>query len=93
MVHSDSSLSKFNASTGDWGIYLVMSVLTEYIVVLIYTSAGLRLPLKKDEVDYHAAHMHRMSASDVQPFTLNASRASVGANCADKSGYMPSYAE
>ncbi|TBU41118.1 hypothetical protein BD309DRAFT_898715 [Dichomitus squalens] len=57
-VQSNSALRHFSSSTGDWAIYLVMSVLMECIVVLIYTSAGLRLPLKQDLVDYQRAETH-----------------------------------
>jgi hypothetical protein len=37
---TNSSLLKFNISNGDWWIYLVMGLIMEYIVVLIYTTAG-----------------------------------------------------
>jgi hypothetical protein len=43
-----NSLSKFNMATGDWRIYLVMSVIMECIVAVIYTVAGARLPLNED---------------------------------------------
>ena len=42
-----------------------MSVLAEYAVVLVYTSAGLRLPLKQDEADYErACALSTMDAHD-----------------------------
>jgi len=43
-----NSLSKFNMATGDWQIYLVMSVMMEGIVAVIYTTAGAKLPLTED---------------------------------------------
>lgn len=39
-----SGLSKFSATSGDWVIFLLMSVATEYIVVIIYTVTGYRNP-------------------------------------------------
>lgn len=41
-------LSKFNSQTGPWEIYLVMSVIAEFVTVLIYTIVGVITPLKKD---------------------------------------------
>ena len=49
--HPDDALQKFVASTGNFGIYIVMSLLMEYIVVLLYTIVGVRTPLHKDEVN------------------------------------------
>jgi len=46
-----NSLAKFNMATGEWWIYLVMGLLMEYIVVIIYTAVGIRVPLQSD---YHA---------------------------------------
>lgn len=43
-----NSLSKFNSVTGDWGIYLFMAVIMEFIVVLTYTITGILTPLKND---------------------------------------------
>ncbi|KZP25970.1 hypothetical protein FIBSPDRAFT_661209, partial [Athelia psychrophila] len=43
-----SVLAKFSMLTGDWPIYLVMSVLMELVVVTIYTTAGARIPLQQD---------------------------------------------
>jgi len=45
-----NSLAKFNMASGDWWLYLVMSVLMECIVTVIYTTAGARIPLQQD---YH----------------------------------------
>lgn len=42
------SLAKFNSSHGDFAIYLVMSVIMEFAVVIIYVTAGLIIPLKDD---------------------------------------------
>ncbi|KAI0363938.1 hypothetical protein BV20DRAFT_1039659 [Pilatotrama ljubarskyi] len=50
-AHSTSGLAKFSTSTGSWAIYLFMSVIMEYITVLIYTIVGIRTPLSKDEAD------------------------------------------
>ncbi|KAG1749641.1 uncharacterized protein EDB91DRAFT_755423 [Suillus paluster] len=43
-----SDLAKFNILTGEWQIFLVMDMLMEYAVVIIYTVAGLVLPLNLD---------------------------------------------
>jgi hypothetical protein len=48
---TNSSLSKFNISNGDWRIYLAMGLIMEYIVVLVYTTAGARIPLQDDHSD------------------------------------------
>ncbi|KAI1795401.1 hypothetical protein LXA43DRAFT_40844 [Ganoderma leucocontextum] len=62
-VVSDSPLKRFSSTSGDWAVYLFMSVVAEYVVVLIYTFAGLRLPLKQDLVDYQKAGMHMRTMS------------------------------
>jgi hypothetical protein len=41
-------LAKFNIFTGEWQIYLVMDMLMEYAIVIIYSVAGLVLPLNQD---------------------------------------------
>lgn len=43
-----SDLAKFNMITGEWQIYLVMDMLMEYAIVIIYSVAGLVLPLNED---------------------------------------------
>lgn len=43
-----SDLAKFNIFTGEWQIYLVMDMLMEYAIVIIYSVAGLVLPLNQD---------------------------------------------
>jgi hypothetical protein len=48
---TNSSLSKFNIINGDWRIYLVMGLIMEYVVVLVYTTAGSRIPLQDDYSD------------------------------------------
>jgi len=40
-----TGLERFNSITGDWQIFLVMSLLMEFIVVIIYLGFGLWLPL------------------------------------------------
>lgn len=51
-----SSLNKFNSISGSWAIYLIMSVITEYIAVLIYTAIGIKVPLQND-TDYSRGTM------------------------------------
>jgi hypothetical protein len=46
-----NSLSKFNISNGDWWIYLLMGLIMEYVVVVVYTTAGARIPLQDDPSD------------------------------------------
>ncbi|KAG1765528.1 hypothetical protein EDD22DRAFT_774909 [Suillus occidentalis] len=41
-------LAKFNIFTGEWQIYLIMDMLMEYAIVIIYSVAGLVLPLNED---------------------------------------------
>ncbi|KAG1757967.1 hypothetical protein EDB19DRAFT_78213 [Suillus lakei] len=43
-----SNLAEFNLVTGDWQIYLVMGMLTEYAIVIIYTVSAFVLPLDQD---------------------------------------------
>jgi hypothetical protein len=43
------SLAKYNSVSGTWWIYLVMSLLTEYITAIIYVTAGTLIPLSKDD--------------------------------------------
>ena len=62
--NANSPLKEFSSTSGNWAIYLVMSVLAEYAVVLIYTFAGLRLPLKQDLADYQKAGMHMRTMSE-----------------------------
>lgn len=50
VVHN--SLSKFNSFSGSWRIFLVMSLIMEYIVVLIYITVGTIIPLEKETNDY-----------------------------------------
>jgi len=47
---STPSLAKFNRVTGEWQLYL-MSLVLEYIVVLIYMGVGILVPLRKDYPD------------------------------------------
>jgi hypothetical protein len=42
------SLYKFNRIYGEWQIYLVMSLIMEYVMVVIYASIGAWFPLRKD---------------------------------------------
>jgi len=43
-----SAFKPFNSTMGNAGIYLVMSVIMEFIVVIIYVTAGLMIPLQND---------------------------------------------
>ena len=68
-ANTSSSLKTFGP-TGSWAVYLIMSVVVEYIVVLIYTTVGIRTPLSKDEPGYAQAPGNAYGMSDAQPFTL-----------------------
>ncbi|KAG1777384.1 hypothetical protein EV702DRAFT_277704 [Suillus placidus] len=46
--NSISSLAEFNLVTGNWQIYLVMGMLTEYAIVITYTVSAFVLPLDRD---------------------------------------------
>ena len=43
------SLAKFNSITGEWQIFLGMSIIMEFVVVGIYIAFGISLPLNKEE--------------------------------------------
>ncbi|KAG2370239.1 hypothetical protein BDR07DRAFT_1265453 [Suillus spraguei] len=43
-----SSLAEFDLVTGNWQIFLVMSMVTEYAVVIIYTVSAFVLPLDQE---------------------------------------------
>lgn len=45
---SEPGLAKFNDISGDWVLYLVMSLVMEFCVVLIYCIAGASIPLSRD---------------------------------------------
>ncbi|KAI0724188.1 hypothetical protein C8T65DRAFT_704103 [Cerioporus squamosus] len=47
-IPNNSGLGKFTSVSSEWGIYLVMSVLMEYIAVIIYVVVGIMTPLGKD---------------------------------------------
>lgn len=50
---TSNSLSNFSPITGNWVLYLLMSVLAEYIAVVIYVVVGTRTPLDRDtQMDY-----------------------------------------
>ncbi|KAG2160138.1 uncharacterized protein EDB93DRAFT_41406 [Suillus bovinus] len=43
-----SSLAVFDLVTGNWEIFLVMDMVTEYVIVIIYTISAFVLPLDQD---------------------------------------------
>ncbi|RPD81633.1 hypothetical protein L226DRAFT_555791 [Lentinus tigrinus ALCF2SS1-7] len=51
----DEGLGKFSSVSSEWAIYLVMSVLMEYIAVVIYVVVGIVTPLGRDAPDYGKA--------------------------------------
>lgn len=53
---SNSGLGKFSAVSSQWGIYLIMSVMTEYIAVIIYLVSSMIIPLRKEMVVYEEEH-------------------------------------
>ncbi|RPD61451.1 hypothetical protein L227DRAFT_610462 [Lentinus tigrinus ALCF2SS1-6] len=59
---STDGLGIFASSSPYWGIYLVMSVIAEYAVVLIFVGIGLVTPLGQDIVDYEKTHLGRDSS-------------------------------
>lgn len=46
---TNATLEKFSLTSSAWGIYLAMSVLMEYIAVVIYVVVGIITPLSKDQ--------------------------------------------
>ena len=48
VTEGDHNLSAFNSTTGSAAIYIIMSVIMEFVVVVIYVVAGVVLPLDKD---------------------------------------------
>ena len=55
LIPSNDGLGKFSSASSEWAIYLVMSVLMEYIAVIIYAVVGIVTPLSKDVPDYGKA--------------------------------------
>ena len=51
---SHNSLSKFNSITGEWQLFLGMSIMMEFLVVIMYLGCGLLFPIPKD-ADYKVA--------------------------------------
>ncbi|RPD58385.1 hypothetical protein L227DRAFT_505377 [Lentinus tigrinus ALCF2SS1-6] len=49
---NNDGLGKFSSVSSEWGIYLIMSVLMEYIAVIIYVVVGIITPLSRDVPDY-----------------------------------------
>lgn len=45
---STNSLTKFSLIRGDWWIYLIMSLLMEYVVAVVYMVVGTKTPLNPD---------------------------------------------
>lgn len=43
-----SSLAEFDLVTGNWEIFLVMDMITEYAIVIFYTISAFVLPLDQD---------------------------------------------
>lgn len=60
---ASSSQSRWSPIAGDWGIYLVMGLIMEYLVVCIYVITGALTPLHKDE-DQSPGYQ----ATDPRPF-------------------------
>lgn len=48
---STNGLSKFNLLTGSWHIWLVMSLIMEFIVIALYLAFGSLLPLSREETE------------------------------------------
>lgn len=61
------SLAKFNSSHGDFGIWLVMSVIMEFIVEAIYVTAGLFTPLQNDFIEQRPASQEALYLSAYAP--------------------------
>ncbi|TFK93049.1 hypothetical protein K466DRAFT_479360 [Polyporus arcularius HHB13444] len=53
-IPSNSGLGKFSTVSSEWGLYLIMSVLMEYIAVIIYVVVGIITPLGKDAPPVYA---------------------------------------
>ncbi|KAI8983410.1 hypothetical protein BD414DRAFT_490821 [Trametes punicea] len=60
---STSGLTKFGITSPQWLIWLIMSVLAEYIAVSIYAVVGMLTPLSKDAPDYESAIPRQGSAA------------------------------
>ncbi|EIW86368.1 hypothetical protein CONPUDRAFT_140954 [Coniophora puteana RWD-64-598 SS2] len=43
-----NSLSQFNMFNGNWHIYVIMGMVTEYVAIIVYSVAGMILPLESD---------------------------------------------
>ncbi|THH33965.1 hypothetical protein EUX98_g287 [Antrodiella citrinella] len=78
-----NGLSKFSSTTGSWGIYLLMSVICELLVVFVYLYIGISVPVTK-EYDAHA--MGAVPQADNQTYQPN-----YNPGYAPQAGYEPNY--
>ena len=88
--NSDSALAKFSATSSDWAVYLVMSVLMEYIVVVVYATVGLLTPLGKDQPRYDGANVPPLNQpmyGNAEGYSMDAFRTPGYARSAYGQGY------
>lgn len=62
---SSSGLAKFNSTSGSWQLFLVMSVLMEFVVISIYIFFGLRLPIGKNVDDDESTTTYSSNATQI----------------------------
>ena len=72
-----NSLSKFSSFNGSWEIFLFMSLLMEYITVLIYLTVGIFTPPEKDAVAAYDTELQRRDQSTKDAFYPNYQREEV----------------
>ncbi|PSS08894.1 hypothetical protein PHLCEN_2v3384 [Hermanssonia centrifuga] len=48
VTSGSASLAAFSSTTGNFVVYLIMSVIMEFIVIIIYVTAGMKTPLQQD---------------------------------------------
>lgn len=90
------SLAKFNSTRGSFAIWLVMSPVMEFIVIVIYVTVGLAVPLQDDysvgangEAAEDTTHLYATAYAPNTASDLSASSVYVSKPYDDSSAYAP----
>ncbi|GBE78458.1 predicted protein [Sparassis crispa] len=90
---NNSFLSNFSI-TGSWVIYVVMSVLMEYIAILIYVIVGIKTPLQNDYLQSPLAERWDEDSAEsakLQPYAMQQPYAQSQPSYAQGQGYAAPY--
>jgi len=74
-----TSLSKFNSFSGSWQIFLVMSLVMEYVVVLIYLAVGAATPMQRGSDEEEDRELD-MKSGQQMPYGQHAGTNTYGRN-------------